>query len=198
MTLAHELGHGVHQILAAPVRRADGRDPADVGRNRQCFRGDADLSAPARRHHTTPPSARRCWPQGRRHDQHSGPADRLLYLRAHSAHERRHGELTANRLCEIWLEVQRESLGPTIHPKPGYETFWAYIPHFIHAPFYVYAYAFGDCLVNSLYAVYESYHRLRSATSRCCAPAAPGTIPSCSHRSGSTRATQPSGRVVST
>jgi oligoendopeptidase F len=69
--------------------------------------------------------------------------------------ERRSGELTAERIGELWLTVQRESLGPAIELKPGYETFWAYIPHFIHSPFYVYAYAFGDCLVNSLYAVYE-------------------------------------------
>jgi oligoendopeptidase F len=68
--------------------------------------------------------------------------------------ERREGELTAERLGEIWLEIQAESLGPAIRLGPGYETFWAYIPHFIHSPFYVYAYAFGDCLVNSLYAVY--------------------------------------------
>ena len=59
------------------------------------------------------------------------------------------------RIGELWLDVQRESLGPAIELKPGYETFWAYIPHFVHSPFYVYAYAFGDCLVNSLYAVYE-------------------------------------------
>jgi oligoendopeptidase F len=69
--------------------------------------------------------------------------------------ERKNGELTADRLCEIWLSVQRESLGPSIKIKAGYETFWTYIGHFIHSPFYVYAYAFGDCLVNSLYGVYE-------------------------------------------
>ena len=69
--------------------------------------------------------------------------------------ERKNGELTAERVCEIWMGVQRESLGPAIELKPGYETFWTYIPHFIHSPFYVYAYAFGDCLVNSLYSVYE-------------------------------------------
>jgi oligoendopeptidase F len=69
--------------------------------------------------------------------------------------ERRNGELTADRLGEIWLEVQGQSLGPAIELKKGYETFWTYIPHFVHSPFYVYAYAFGDCLVNSLYAVYE-------------------------------------------
>ncbi len=69
--------------------------------------------------------------------------------------ERKNGELTADQISELWMEVQSESLGPAIRLGPGYETFWAYIPHFIHSPFYVYAYAFGDCLVNSLYAVYE-------------------------------------------
>jgi oligoendopeptidase F len=69
--------------------------------------------------------------------------------------ERRTGELTSEKIGSIWMEVQRESLGPAIDLRPGYETFWTYIPHFIHSPFYVYAYAFGDCLVNSLYAVYE-------------------------------------------
>jgi oligoendopeptidase F len=69
--------------------------------------------------------------------------------------ERRQGELTSEQLCDMWMEVQRESLGPAIELGEGYETFWCYIPHFIHSPFYVYAYAFGDCLVNSLYAVYE-------------------------------------------
>src|SRR5262249_4979472 len=70
--------------------------------------------------------------------------------------ERGNGELTAHRIGEIWLSVQGESLGPAIEIKPGYENFWMCIPHFIHSPFYVYAYAFGDCLVNSLYAVYEN------------------------------------------
>jgi oligoendopeptidase F len=69
--------------------------------------------------------------------------------------ERRNGELTAERIGELWLSVQGDSLGPAVALREGYETFWAYIPHFIHSPFYVYAYAFGDCLVNSLYAVYQ-------------------------------------------
>jgi oligoendopeptidase F len=69
--------------------------------------------------------------------------------------ERRNGELTSDKLGQFWLEVQADSLGPAIRLREGYETFWTYIPHFIHSPFYVYAYAFGDCLVNSLYAVYE-------------------------------------------
>ncbi len=70
--------------------------------------------------------------------------------------ERREGELTADRISALWLSVQTGSLGPSIRLGPGYETFWAYIPHFVHSPFYVYAYAFGDCLVNSLYGVYEN------------------------------------------
>jgi oligoendopeptidase F len=69
--------------------------------------------------------------------------------------ERREGELLPERLGEIWLETQRESLGPAIVFDDDYRHYWAYIPHFVHVPFYVYAYAFGDCLVNSLYAVYE-------------------------------------------
>src|SRR5690606_17622836 len=73
--------------------------------------------------------------------------------------ERRKGELTADRIGELWLEVQAERLGPAIPLREGYETFWAYVPHFIHSPFYVYAYAFGDCLVNSLYAVYRESER---------------------------------------
>ena len=68
---------------------------------------------------------------------------------------RKEGELTPEQINEIWLEVQGESLGDGIEFGQGYETFWTYIPHFIHSPFYVYAYAFGDCLVNSLYALYR-------------------------------------------
>jgi oligoendopeptidase F len=70
--------------------------------------------------------------------------------------ERKKGELTPDQISELWLSVQGESLGPAIELREGYETFWSYIPHFVHSPFYVYAYAFGDCLVNSLYAVYEN------------------------------------------
>jgi oligoendopeptidase F len=69
--------------------------------------------------------------------------------------ERKNGELMADAISDLWMSVQAESLGPAIRLGPGYETFWTYIPHFIHSPFYVYAYAFGDCLVNSLYGVYE-------------------------------------------
>jgi oligoendopeptidase F len=72
--------------------------------------------------------------------------------------ERRKGELASERLAEIWISVQRESLGPVFRFDDEYQHFWAYIPHFIHSPFYVYAYAFADCLVNSLYQVYSEEH----------------------------------------
>jgi oligoendopeptidase F len=74
--------------------------------------------------------------------------------RVHEA--RRQAELTADELGALWLEVQRESLGPAFHFEDSYRVYWSYIPHFVHVPFYVYAYAFGDCLVNSLYAVYRA------------------------------------------
>ncbi len=92
------------------------------------------------------------------------------------------------------MSVQEESLGPAIKLGPGYETFWVYIPHFIHSPFYVYAYAFGDCLVNSLYGVYEkAAMAFRSAISRCSPPAGRSPTMSFSSRSGSMRATPASG-----
>ncbi len=69
--------------------------------------------------------------------------------------ERRQGELSAERIGEIWMGVQAESLGPAFDFTPDYSVYWAYIPHFVHTPFYVYAYAFGDCLVNALYDVYR-------------------------------------------
>jgi oligoendopeptidase F len=82
-----------------------------------------------------------------------------FYLFERKVHEaRRQGELTSDQIGQFWMEVQGESLGSGIELKPGYETFWAYVPHFIHSPFYVYAYAFGDCLVNSLYGLYEEAH----------------------------------------
>ena len=95
------------------------------------------------------------------------------------------GELTADDINAIWISVQTESLGPAIRFSEGYETFWAYIPHFIHSPFYVYAYAFGDCLVNSLYAVYRRPNGLRGEYLACSRLAVPSTIRNCSRRSAS-------------
>jgi len=155
MTLAHELGHGVHQVLAnaqgplmapAPLTLAE---TASVFGEMLTFRALLD-QAPSKRE-------RKALLASKVEDMINTVVRQIAFYsferKVHT--ERREGELTAERLGEIWLDVQGESLGPAIDLKSGYENFWLYIPHFIHSPFYVYAYAFGDCLVNSLYAVYE-------------------------------------------
>ena len=155
MTLAHELGHGVHQVLAnaqgplmapTPLTLAE---TASVFGEMLTFRKLLE-QAPSKRE-------RKALLAAKVEDMINTVVRQIaFYSFERKVHEaRRDGELTSEQLGEIWLDVQRESLGPAIDIRPGYEVFWAYIPHFIHAPFYVYAYAFGDCLVNSLYAVYE-------------------------------------------
>ncbi len=159
MTLAHELGHGVHQVLAncqgplmasTPLTLAE---TASVFGEMLTFRALLER-APSKRE-------RKALLAAKVEDMINTVVRQIAFYsferKVHT--ERREGELTAERLGEIWLEVQRESLGPAIDLKTGYESFWCYIPHFVHSPFYVYAYAFGDCLVNSLYAVYEKSER---------------------------------------
>ena len=114
-------------------------------------------------------------------------------MRVHD--ERREAELTADRLCEIWLECSARASARPRGSTTDYSCYWTYIPHFIHTPFYVYAYAFGDCLVNSLYAAYEDAHGASpSAISTCCAPAAPCGTRNSSPPSASTPPTPLSGQ----
>jgi oligoendopeptidase F len=154
MTLAHELGHGVHQVLAAPNGPLMAPTPLTLAETASVF-GEMltfrKLLANAER------KERKAMLAAKVEDMINTVVRQIaFYTFERSVHtERRHGELTAERINALWLDVQHESLGPAIDFRPGYEVFWAYIPHFIHSPFYVYAYAFGDCLVNSLYAVYE-------------------------------------------
>jgi oligoendopeptidase F len=155
MTLAHELGHGVHQVLAAPRGTLMAPTPLTLAETASVF-GEM-LTFRRLLDATTNKRARKAMLAAKVEDMINTVVRQIaFYSFERAVHgERRGGELTAARLCEIWIEVQRESLGPAIDIKSEYETFWAYIGHFIHSPFYVYAYAFGDCLVNSLYAVYE-------------------------------------------
>jgi oligoendopeptidase F len=155
MTLAHELGHGVHQVLAAPKGPLMAPTPLTLAETASVF-GEM-LTFKALLAKTTARRARKAMLAQKVEDMINTVVRQIaFYTFERKVHtERRQGELTADRIGEIWLDVQGESLGPAVMLKAGYETFWAYIPHFIHAPFYVYAYAFGDCLVNSLYAVYE-------------------------------------------
>ena len=158
MTLAHELGHGVHQVLANGQGPLMAPTPLTLAETASVF-GEM-LTFKALLKSTTDPKERRAMMAAKVEDMINTVVRQIAFycfeLKVHEA--RRQGELTSDRLAEIWLEVQRESLGPAVEFKEGYEVFWTYIPHFIHSPFYVYAYAFGDCLVNSLYALYEEAH----------------------------------------
>ena len=154
MTLAHELGHGVHQVLAAPKGALMAPTPLTLAETASVF-GEMltfkKLLAKADR------KQRKTMLAAKVEDMINTVVRQIAFytFERHIHTERRSGELTVERLNALWLEVQRESLGEAIELKSGYEVFWAYISHFVHSPFYVYAYAFGDCLVNSLYAVYE-------------------------------------------
>jgi oligoendopeptidase F len=158
MTLAHELGHGVHQVLAGPNGALMAPTPLTLAETASVF-GEM-LTFKALLAKTKDVKARRAMLASKVEDMINTVVRQIaFYTFERKVHlERRNGELTADKLNEIWMSVQAESLGPAIEFKPGYETFWSYIPHFIHSPFYVYAYAFGDCMVNSLYAVYEKAH----------------------------------------
>ncbi len=155
MTLAHELGHGVHQVLAAPNGPLMAPTPLTLAETASVF-GEM-LTFKKLLASTTNAVERKAMLAAKVEDMINTVVRQIaFYSFERKVHiERKDGELTAERINELWMEVQRESLGPAIDLRPGYEVFWTYIPHFIHSPFYVYAYAFGDCLVNSLYAVYE-------------------------------------------
>lgn len=155
MTLAHELGHGVHQVLAGQQGALMAPTPLTLAETASVFGEMLTFRRLLAAAET--PQARKIMLAQKVEDMINTVVRQTAFYtferRVHT--ERRQGELTAERIGAIWMEVQAESLGPSIHLSAGYETFWTYIPHFIHTPFYVYAYAFGDCLVNSLYAVYE-------------------------------------------
>jgi oligoendopeptidase F len=155
MTLAHELGHGVHQVMAGPNGALMAPTPLTLAETASVF-GEM-LTFRRLLDQTTDPVQRKAMLAAKVEDMINTVVRQIaFYSFERKVHlERRNGELTAEKLCELWMSVQDESLGPAIRLGPGYESFWTYIPHFIHSPFYVYAYAFGDCLVNSLYGVYE-------------------------------------------
>ncbi len=154
MTLAHELGHGVHQVLAAEQGALMASTPLTLAETASVF-GEM-LTFQSLLKQTTDAKKRKVLLAGKVEDMLNTVVRQIAFYQfereVHSA--RREGELTADQIGELWIRTQQEALGEAIQFGPGYETFWAYIPHFIHSPFYVYAYAFGDCLVNSLYARY--------------------------------------------
>jgi oligoendopeptidase F len=155
MTLAHELGHGVHQVLAGPNGALMAPTPLTLAETASVF-GEM-LTFRSLLAKITDPREKKAMLAQKVEDMLNTVIRQIAFYtferRIHT--ERKNGELTSEQIGKIWLEVQHESLGPAIHLGEGYDVYWTYIGHFIHAPFYVYAYAFGDCLVNSLYAVYE-------------------------------------------
>jgi oligoendopeptidase F len=158
MTLAHELGHGVHQVLAAPMGPLLAPTPLTLAETASVF-GEM-LTFKALLASTTNAKERKALLAQKVEDMINTVVRQIAFytFERHVHEERKAGELTSERLGEIWLKVQSESLGPAIELRDGYEAYWAYVPHFIHSPFYVYAYAFGDCLVNSLYGLYQDAH----------------------------------------
>jgi oligoendopeptidase F len=157
MTLAHELGHGVHQVLAGPQGALMSHTPltlaetASVFGEMLTFRSLLDSASPAQR---------RGMLAAKTEDMLNTVVRQVAFYQFETLlhDERRSGELLPERIGELWLQVQTESLGPAFEFTPEYSVFWSYVPHFIHSPFYVYAYAFGDCLVNALYSVFQSGH----------------------------------------
>ncbi len=155
MTLAHELGHGVHQVLAAGQGEMLSSTPLTLAETASVF-GEM-LTFRKMLEGAETKAERRILLAGKVEDMINTVVRQIAFYdfecKLHAA--RRNGELTPDDINALWMSVQAESLGPQFEFMDGYETFWAYIPHFIHSPFYVYAYAFGDGLVNALYAVYE-------------------------------------------
>jgi oligoendopeptidase F len=156
MTLAHELGHGVHQVLAGRQGPLMASTPLTLAETASVF--GEQLTFRSLLAAERDPVQRRILLAGKIEDALNTVVRQIAFVeferRVHDA--RRKAELTADELGRIWLDIQTESLGPAFRFDDAYRVFWSYIPHFIHVPFYVYAYAFGDCLVNSLYAVYQA------------------------------------------
>jgi oligoendopeptidase F len=155
MTLAHELGHGVHQVLAAGQGEMLSSTPLTLAETASVFGEMLTFQKMLEKAETQ--AQRKILLAGKVEDMINTVVRQIAFYdfecKLHEA--RRGGELTPEDINALWMSVQAESLGPAFDYMEGYETFWAYIPHFVHSPFYVYAYAFGDGLVNALYAVYR-------------------------------------------
>jgi oligoendopeptidase F len=155
MTLAHELGHGVHQVLAADQGELLASTPLTLAETASVF-GEM-LTFRRLLEAAATPAEKKTLLAGKVEDMINTVVRQIAFYdfecKLHAA--RAQGELTPDDINALWMSVQGQSLGDAFEFMPGYETFWAYIPHFVHSPFYVYAYAFGDGLVNALYAAYE-------------------------------------------
>ena len=155
MTLAHELGHGVHQVLAASQGCLMAGTPLTLAETASVFGEQLTFQKILKNEKN--PQAKKLIIANKIEDMLNTAIRQIAFLefekKIHDA--RKNGEIPLEKICKFWMEVQKESLGDAFKFEDEYKFFWSYIPHFIHSPFYVYAYAFGDCLVNSLYGVYQ-------------------------------------------
>ena len=156
MTLAHELGHGVHQVLASRQGYLMAGTPLTLAETASVF-GEM-LTFQAMLDAEQDRDRRRLMLAGKVEDMLNTVVRQTAFYQFETLlhQQRRSGELTAEQIGDLWMQVQAESLGPAFEFSPEYRVYWSYVPHFVHSPFYVYAYAFGDCLVNALYDVYRS------------------------------------------
>ena len=155
MTLAHEMGHGVHQMMAAPKGYLMADTPLTLAETASVFAEMLAFNALMDR--TDDPAKRRFLLAGKVEDMMNTVVRQIAFhnfeTRVHDS--RKQGELSADMLGDIWMETQAQAIGPALYLDDSYRAIWSYIPHFIHTPFYVYAYAFGDCLVNALWQKYQ-------------------------------------------
>ncbi|MSP33772.1 MAG: M3 family oligoendopeptidase [Rickettsiales bacterium] len=156
MTLAHELGHGVHQYLAREQGYFMSATPLTLAETASVFGEQLTFQKILKNEKDA--KKKKLIIAAKVEDMINTAVRQIAFLsfekKVHDA--RKNGEISLEKICEFWMEVQKESLGPIFKYEDEYKFFWSYIPHFIHSPFYVYAYAFGDCLVNSLYGIYKS------------------------------------------
>lgn len=158
MTLAHELGHGIHQILAADQGYIQSNTPLTLAETASVFGEMLTFQSLLRNQQT--PEQRRIMLSRKVEDMLNTVVRQIAFYQfERKVHEARQtNELLPEQIGQFWMETQQASLGPAFEFTPEYQSYWTYIPHFIHSPFYVYAYAFGDCLVNALYKVYQDGH----------------------------------------
>jgi oligoendopeptidase F len=156
MTLAHEMGHGVHQVLAAHNGYLMSDTPLTLAETASVF--SEMLAFRVLLDSTDNPENRRFLLAGKVEDMLNTVVRQIAFHNFETVfHDaRRKGEVSAEQLSDIWMGTQSSALGPGVNLDDSYRSVWAYIPHFVHSPFYVYAYAFGDCLVNALWQSYQN------------------------------------------
>ena len=155
MTLAHEMGHGVHQFLAAEQGELMSSTPLTLAETASVFSEMLTFNAILNAEKSE--QAKRFMLADKIEDMLNTVVRQVAFHNFENlVHtHRQDGELSSEQISQFWVETQKQALGPSIRIDDSFKPIWAYVPHFVHSPFYVYAYAFGDCLVNALWQVYQ-------------------------------------------